>query len=154
MSYRPLQYIKLIQSVRLFILFTRTCLSDINQPWVYIYSPSWPPPAPQPHPIPLGHPSAPALSTLSHGLNLDWQSVSNMIIYVFQCYSLKSSHPHLLPQSAKDCSIHLCLFCHLAHKVIITIFLNSIFMHQYTVLVFFFPTYFTPYNRLQFHSPH
>ena len=27
-----------------------------------------------PHPIPLGHPSAPALSTLSHALNLDWRS--------------------------------------------------------------------------------
>ena len=33
-----------------------------------------------PHPIPQGHPSAPALSTLSHALNLDWQSVSHMII--------------------------------------------------------------------------
>ena len=46
--------------------------------------------------------------------------------YMFQCYSLKSSHPRLLPQSPKDCSIHLCLFCCLAYRVIITIFLNSI----------------------------
>ena len=45
-----------------------------------------------PHPIPLSHPSAPALSTLSHASNWDWQSVSHMIIYMFQCYSLKSSH--------------------------------------------------------------
>ena len=36
----------------------------------------------------------------------------------------------------------------------ITIFLNSIYRHQYTVLVFFFLAYFTPYNRLQFHPPH
>ena len=55
-----------------------------------------------PHPIPQGHPSAPALSTLSHVLNLDWQSVSQMIIYMFQCYSLKSSHLRLLPQGPKD----------------------------------------------------
>ena len=34
-----------------------------------------------PHPIPLGHPSAPAPSTLSHASNLDWWSVSRMIIY-------------------------------------------------------------------------
>ena len=80
-----------------------------------------------PHPIPLGHPSAPALSILSHALNLDWQSVSHMIIYMFQCYSLKSSHPRLLPLSPKDCSIHLCLFCCLAYRVIVTIFLNSIY---------------------------
>ena len=46
-----------------------------------------------PHPIPLGHPSALALSTLSHALNLDRRSVSHMVIYMFQCYSLKSSHP-------------------------------------------------------------
>ena len=81
-----------------------------------------------PYPIPLGHPSAPALSTLSHALNLDWRSVSHMIIYIFQCYSLKSSHSRLLPQSPKDYSIHLCLFCCLTYTVIITIFLNSIYM--------------------------
>ena len=45
---------------------------------------------------------------------------------MFQCYSLKSSHPRLLPQSPKDCSIHVCLFCCLAYRVIVTIFLNSI----------------------------
>ena len=33
-----------------------------------------------------------------------------------------------LPQSPKDCSIHLCLFYCLAYRVIITIFLNSIYM--------------------------
>ena len=74
-----------------------------------------------PHPIPQGHPNAPALSTLSHALNLDWQSVSHMIIYTFQCYSLGSSHHHLLPQSPKDYSIHLCLFsCLCLYKIIYT----------------------------------
>ena len=65
------------------------------------------------------------------GLKLNMQetkSVSYMIIYMFQCYSLRSSQPHLLPQSPKDCSIHLYLFCCLAYRVIITIFLNSIYM--------------------------
>ena len=82
-----------------------------------------------PHPIPQRHPSAPAPSILSHASNLDWWSVSRMIIHMFQCYSLRSSHPRPLPQSPKDCSIHLCLFCCLAYRVIITIFLNSIYMH-------------------------
>ena len=72
-----------------------------------------------PHPIPEGLPSAPALSTLSHASNLDWQSVSHMITYMFQCYSLKPSHPHLLPQSPKVCSLHLCLFCCLTYWVIV-----------------------------------
>ena len=36
--------------------------------------------------------------------------------------------PPLLPQSPKDYSIHLCLFCCLTYRVVITIFLNSIYM--------------------------
>ena len=59
--------------------------------------------------------------------NLDWQFVSYMILYMFQCHSPKSSHPLPLTQSPKDCSIHLCLFCYLAYRVIVTIFLNSIY---------------------------
>ena len=81
-----------------------------------------------PHPIPQGCPSALALRALSHASNLDWRSSSHMIIYMLQCYSLKSSHPRLLPQSPKVCSLHLCLFCCLTYRVIITIFLNSIYM--------------------------
>ena len=44
-----------------------------------------------PHPIPQGHPSAPALRTPSHASNLDCQPISHMIIYMFQCHSPKSS---------------------------------------------------------------
>ena len=52
-----------------------------------------------------------------------------IIIYMFQCYSLKSSHPRLLPQSPKDCSIHLCLFCCLAYTV--TVHFSSVqFSHS------------------------
>ena len=97
----------------------------MNQP----FPPSWTPSHLPPHPIPQGHPSAPALSTLSHALNLDWQPISLMVIYMFQCYSFNSSHPHLLPQSPKDWSIHLCLFCCLTYRVIVTIFLNSIYIY-------------------------
>ena len=81
-----------------------------------------------PHPIHLGCPSALALSALFHALSLDWSSISHMVIYMFQCCSLKSCHPCLLPQSPKVCSLYLCLLCGLAYRVIITIFLNSICM--------------------------
>ena len=63
------------------------------------------------HTIPQGHTSAPALSTLYHASNLDWWLVSHMIFYMFQCHSPISSCPCPLPQSPKDCSINLCLFC-------------------------------------------
>ena len=82
-----------------------------------------------PHTIPLGHPSAPAPSIQYRASNVDWQLISYMILYIFQCHSPKSSHPLPLPQSPKDCSIHQCLFCCLVYRVIVTIFLNSIYMH-------------------------
>ena len=52
-----------------------------------------------PQPIPLGHPSAPAPSTLYHASNLDWRIVSHMILYMFQYHSPISSRPRPLPQS-------------------------------------------------------
>ena len=60
--------------------------------------------------IPLGHPSAPARSIQYRASNLDWQLISYMILYMFQCHSPKSSHRIPLPQSTKDYSIHQCLF--------------------------------------------
>ena len=62
-----------------------------------------------PHPDPLSHlppPSYPSGSSqctspehLSHASNLGWWSVSPLIVYLFQCCSLWTPHPHLLPQS-------------------------------------------------------
>jgi len=89
-----------------------------------------------PHPIPLGCPRAPALSALLQALNLPWSSILHMVMYMLQCSSLVSSHPRLLPHSPKVCSLHLCLFCCLAYRVIITVFLNSVYMSLYTLLVF------------------
>ena len=52
-----------------------------------------------PHTIPLGRPSAPAPSIQYRASNLDWRLVSYIILYMFQCHSLKSPHPLPLPQS-------------------------------------------------------
>ena len=97
---------------------------------VHVFPHPEPPSHLPPHPIPLGCPSALALSAPFHAWNLDWSSISHMVIYMFQCYPLKSSHPCLLPQSPKVCSLYLCLFCHLAYRIesiwiVFTIFLNS-----------------------------
>ena len=125
--------------------------TSMNQPRVYMCRPIL-------NPLPTSLPTPSLwvvpehrLSALLHASNLHWSSVSHVVIYTFQCYSLKSSHPHLLPQSPKVCSLPLCLFCCLTYRITATIFLNSIYMHYYTVLVFLFLTYFTLYNRLSVH---
>ena len=48
-----------------------------------------------PHPIPQGHPSAPALSTLSHGSNLDQWSTPHMIIYINVQFYVKYSDKNI-----------------------------------------------------------
>ena len=88
-----------------------------------------------PNPIPLGCPRAPNLSVLLHALNLHWSSILHMVIYMLKCYSLKSSHPPLIPHSAKVCPLHLCLFCCFVYRVIITFFVNSIYMCYYTPIL-------------------
>ena len=109
---------------------------DLNLPRVYMCSPSrtpLPPPSPS-------HSSGSSLCTspkhLYHASNLDWQFVSHMLFtcicylhaYVILHVSPISSRPCPLSQSPKDCSIHLCLFCCLAYRVILTIFLNSVYI--------------------------
>ena len=76
-----------------------------------------------PHPIPLGCPRALALGALLHTSNLRWPSILHMVTYTFQCYSLKSSHSCLLAHSPEVCSLHLCLFCCFAYRVVVTVFL-------------------------------
>ena len=73
-----------------------------------------PPPSSLPIPslwvVPVHQPQA---SSIMH------QTWTGIILYVFPCHSPKSSHPLPLPQSPKDCSIHRCLFCCLAYRVIL-----------------------------------
>ena len=99
---------------------------EMNPPQVYMCFPSWT--LLPPHTIPLDHPSVPAPSIQYCASNLDCWLVSYMILYVFQCHSPKLSQPLILPQRPKHYSIHQCLFCCLIYRVIVIIFLNSIYM--------------------------
>ena len=96
----------------------------INMNWPQVYTCSYHPELHlPPYPIPLGCPQAPALSALIHASNLHWSSILHVVMYMFQCYSLKLSHPRLLPLSPNVCSLHLCLFCCPACRIVVTIFL-------------------------------
>ena len=69
-----------------------------------------------PHPIPQGHPSAPSLSTLSHALNLDWRSISHMIIYFASLCPPHPPPPHPQPHNSSCCweddNLNFCLYLH------------------------------------------
>jgi len=88
-----------------------------------------PPPTSLPIPslwvIPVHQPQA------SCTLHRTWTGDSFLIWY-YTCFnamiSPKSSPPSL-SHRVQDCSTYLCLFCCLTYRVIITIFLNSIYMH-------------------------
>ena len=76
-----------------------------------------------PHPdLPTPSPSIPSLwvfqctspEHLSHASNLGWWSASPLIVYLFQCCSLRTSHPHLLPQSLKVC-LYICVSFSVLH---------------------------------------
>ena len=80
----------------------------MNQPWMYVSPILNPSSHVSPHPIPQCPPRTPALNTLFHASNLDWRSISRMIIYMFQCHSPKSPHPHPVPQSPKTV-LYICV---------------------------------------------
>ena len=72
-------------------------------------------------------------------------------IHVKWC-SLKSSHPRLLPLSPKVCSLHLCLLCCPACRIIGTIFLNFIynicFNIQYLSFAFWLTSFYITVSSL------
>ena len=75
--------------------------------------------------IPVHHPQASCI------LHQTWTGNSFLIWYYTGFNAILPNYPPFpLPQSPKDCSIHLCLFCCLAYRVVVTIFLNSIYMRS------------------------
>ena len=100
-----------------------------------------------PHPIPLGCSRALALSALIHVSNFHWSSILQMVMYMFQCRSLKSSHPRILPQS-KSLFFTCVSFATLRHHYCHFKF------HIYALIYCISVSDFTLYNRLSFHPPH
>ena len=115
-----------------FILLYNTVLVlpyiEMNQPRMYMSYQYWAPlPPPTPYHLsgssPCTNPKHP-ISCIEHRLVIHFLHDS---IHVSVPFS-QIIHPLPLPQSPKVRSIHLCLFCCLTYRVIITIFLNSIYM--------------------------
>ena len=69
-----------------------------------------------------------------------------MVVYTCQHSSLNLSHPLLPLLCPRICSLCLHVYSCPANRFNSTIFLDSVYMHQYDF--FLFLTYFTPYDRL------
>ena len=130
----PRLFLKLIVSFNWRIITLQYCDGFCHTPtWIrcrYTCIPSiltpLPPPSP---PYPSGLSQSTGFECPASSIELALVICLHMVIYMSQGYSLISSHPHLLTHSWKVCSLHLCLFCCLAYRIIATIFLNSIYMH-------------------------
>ena len=79
------------------------------------------------HPIPLGWPRAPT------GFECPSSCIELALVICFTHgnihVSMLFSHiisPLPSPTESKVCSLHLCLFCCLAYRIVVTIFVNSI----------------------------
>ena len=98
---------------------------NMHPPWVYTCSPSWTPPPTSFSiqslwVIPVHHPQASCI------LHRTWTGDSFLIKY-YTCFNVILPN-YTPPTESKNCSIHLCLFCCLIYRVVVTIFLNSIYM--------------------------
>ena len=108
---------------------------NMNQPLVHMFSPSWlslPPPTPS-------HPSKLSQSTgfeIPLSYNKFPLAVLHMVMYMFQCCSLNSSHPLLPKVCLGVCSLCLHLHCCPANRLISAIFHIYIITYAFKNLLF------------------
>ena len=95
--------------------FCRTIMC-ISHKYVYIYPLPLESPAP-PHPLGCQGTKLGSLCCIavSH-----WLSLSHMVVYICQCYSLNWSHPLFLRLCPQDCPLCLCLYSCPANRFIST----------------------------------
>jgi len=70
-----------------------------------------------PHPIPLGHASAPALSALAHASNLHWRSISHMIIRHMTMLFSQIIPPSPSPTESKSLVLLVAVVFHKKEKI-------------------------------------
>ena len=102
--------------------------TDMNPPWVYMCSTSW---TPLP-PVSSSHPSG-LSQCISPKHPVSCIDPELVIPFTYDNIHVSMPFSQIIPPSpspteSKRCLIHLCLFCYLTYRVVVTIFLNSIYM--------------------------
>ena len=115
---------------------------------VYIYPLLFEPPSHLPDSYTSRLIQSPCVSFLSHPANSHWQSILHMVMHDSMLLSTYISASPPFSPCAYVYSLCLFLHCCPANKLFRSIFLDSIYMHWYTIFVFLFLTYFTLYNKL------
>ena len=118
---------------------------------IHMSPPSWTSSHFLPHLTPLGCHRALDLGSLQHTANSYWLSILHLVMYMFQCSSLKSSHILLPLLCPKFCSLCLSLlFCH-ASRIISTTFVYSlVYMYMYMYIYVYICICFSIYLSFSF----
>ena len=129
------------------VLFS--AIQHVNQPQIYIYSLPLVPPFHSPSYLfrPLQSTEG-CIASLCYTATFHQPSIFHIVVYIWQCQFLHSSHlllPQLCPQIH---SLYLHFPSFPSNRLISNIFLDSIYMHYY-IFVFLFLNYFTLYNRFR-----
>ena len=128
------------------VLFS--AIQHVNQPQIYIYSlPLVPPFHSPPYLFRSLQSTEGCIASLCYTATFHQPSIFHIVVYIWQCQFLHSSHlllPQLCPQIH---SLYLHFPSFPSNRLISNIFLDSIYMHYY-IFVFLFLNYFTLYNRL------
>ena len=131
--------------------------NKVNQLYIYIH-PHYPPSCISLPPS-LSHPSRRSQSTqlisLCYAAASHQLSILHLVVYICQCHSVTSSQLTLPSPHVLKSILYICVFITvlpLGSSEPLFLF-NSIYMHQHTVFVFLFLTFFTLYDRLQVHPP-
>ena len=128
----------------------------MNQPWVYMCSPSWPslPPATPSHPSWSSQCTSPEhpVSSIKPGLAI-YFTYDNIHVSLLFSQIIPPSHCHTESKSLFFTSVSLLLSCIQGHHYHLSKFHIYVLVYC-TGVFFFFLTDFTLYNRHQFHLPH
>ena len=113
----------------------------MKRPWDYMSSPSRSPLPPPSPPAPSRSSQSTRSERLSHASNLGWWSVSPLIVYMFWCCSLETSHPRLFQFEELFISIWITPFA---------FFVEQIWWWQTPIFVYFRKIFISPIFEEQF----